>query len=99
MTRRSLIIDGMLSGTGIRDAIAGGYVDPNELALSADLMKRLSKWLLGYENAHYYGFGDKAENERLDHEGIGIAKHIREELPDAKVEYFSDAEMRRIPIA
>jgi hypothetical protein len=99
MTRRHLIIDGMLSGTGIRDAIAGGYVDPNELGLSANLIKRIGKWLLGYENAHYYEFADEAENERLDQEGIEIAKHVREELPNTQLDYFSDAEMRRIPIA
>jgi hypothetical protein len=29
MTERILIVDGMLSGTGIRDGKAGGYVDPN----------------------------------------------------------------------
>jgi len=99
MIRRNLVVDGELSGTGIRDGIAGGYVDRDEPGLSADLTKRIVKWLLGYENAHYHQFVDEAENERLDREGIEIAKQVREELPDTKVEYYSHAKMRRIPIA
>jgi len=98
MIERSLIVDGMLSGTGIRDAKAGGYVDPNELGLSPNLEKRIAEWLLEYENAHYHQFVDKAENQQLDQEGIAIAKHIQEELPDAQVEYFSNAEMRKIAV-
>jgi hypothetical protein len=98
MIERSLIVDGMLSGTGIRDAKAGGYVNPNELGLSPNLAKRIAAWLLEYENAHYYQFFDKAENQQLDQEGIAIAKHIQEELPDAQVEYFSNAEMRKIAV-
>ena len=98
MNERSLIVDGMLSGTGIRDAKAGGYVDPNELGLSPNLANRIAEWLLEYENAHYYQFVDKAENQQLDQEGIAIAKHIREELPDAQVEYFSNVEMRKIAV-
>ena len=96
--QRILIVDGMLSGTGIRDAKAGGYVDPNELGLSAKLIKRITKWLIEYENAHYCQFVDKTENQRLDEEGISIAKQTREELPDAQVEYYSNAEMRKIVV-
>jgi hypothetical protein len=99
MTRRYLMVDGMLSGTGIRDKVAGGYVDLNELGLSADLTKRLANWLLAYENAHYHSFANRAEVERLDQEGIEITKRVRDELPDAQVDYFSDATMQQIPIA
>jgi hypothetical protein len=98
MHERSLIVDGMLSGTGVRDAKAGGYVDPNALGLSPILVKRITTWLLEYENAHYYQFVDKAENQRLDQEGIAITKQIREELPAAQVGYFSNAEMRKIAV-
>jgi hypothetical protein len=98
MTDLILVVDGMLSGTGIRDAKAGGYVDPNELGLSANLNKRITKWLLEYENAHYYQFVDKAENRRLDEEGVAITMQIREELSGAQVEYFSNAEMRKIAV-
>jgi hypothetical protein len=77
---------------------SGRVFDPNELGLSAKLIKRITKWLLEYENAHYYQFVDKTGNQRLDEEGISIAKQTREELPDAQVEYYSNAEMRKIVV-
>jgi hypothetical protein len=92
-----LIIDGMLSGTGLRDGAAGGYLDPEVVGLSADLAKRIANWLIAYENAHYHQFGDKLANDRLDQEGTEIARFVQEELPDARVEYFSNAQMRRLP--
>jgi len=95
----SLIIDGMLSGTGIRDPDAGGYVDPNELELSTDLVERIARWLIDYETAHYYQFNDEAENERLDQEGVAITRQTREQLPGTQVDYFSNAKMRRITVA
>ena len=98
MPIRNLIVDGMLSGTGIRDADAGGYVDPNEVGLSAHLVKRIAKWVFEHENAQYYNFADKAENERLDQEGVAIARLIRGELPRTQVDYFSNAEMRKIAV-
>jgi hypothetical protein len=93
-----LIVDGMLSGTGIRDAYAGGYVEPDRVGLSPDLVKRIVKWLADYEAAHYYQFKDMAENERLDQEGIAITRQTREELPGTQVDYFSNAKMRSIAI-
>jgi len=93
-----LIIDGMLSGTGVRDGKAGGYLDLQNLGLSADLTKRIVNWLLAYESAHYGQFADKAENDRLDQEGIAIARCVGEQLPDDHVEYFSNAQMRKLPL-
>jgi hypothetical protein len=87
----------MSSGTGIRDAVAGGYVDPNEVGLSPNFVKRIAQWLLDYENAHYHQFLVKAENTRLDQEGVAIARQIQEELPGTKVD-FSNAEMHKIAI-
>ena len=94
----SLIVDGMLSGTGIRDADAGGYLEANEVGVSPDLAKRIAKWLLDYEAAHYHQFIDQAKNKRLDEEGIAITRLIREELPGTQVDYFSNAELRKIAI-
>ena len=85
----------MLSGTGIRDADAGG---PNEVGLSAHLVKRIAKWVFEHENAQYYNFADKAENERLDQEGVAITRLIRGELPRTQVDYFPNAEMRKIAV-
>lgn len=95
---RYLTVDGMLSGTGVRNAVSGGYVDPHDVGLSAGLVGRIEKWLLEYEAAHYHQFMDKAENERLDQLGVAITRQILEELPGTKVEYFSNAEMRKIAI-
>jgi len=93
---QNLIIDGMLSGTGLRDGKAGGYLDLQNLGLSADLTKRIANWLLAYESAHYGQFADKAENDRLDQEGIAIAMSVRKERPGVRVEYFSNAQMRKL---
>ena len=94
----NLIIDGMLSGTGVRDGEAGGYLDVKSLGLSADLTKRIESWLSAYENAHYGQFADKAENNRLDQEGLAIARSVGEQLSDSHVEYFSNAQMKRLPL-
>ena len=93
---RYLTVDGMLSGTGVRDTVAGGYLDPHEVGLSASLVRRIEKCLLEYEAAHYHQFVDKAEKERLDQEGVAISRGVRGELPGVQVEYFSHAEMRKI---
>jgi hypothetical protein len=92
-----LIIDGMLSGTGLRDGAAGGYLDPKAVGLSADLTKRITNWLIEYEKAHYYQFGDGVENDRLDQEGAAIAACVQRELPGTQVEYFSNAQLRKLP--
>jgi len=94
MNASSIVVDGMLSGTGIRDAVAGGYFKPAELNLSAGLTTRIARWLQRYENAHYFQFQDDTENAALDTEGIAIARALRCELPGVRVEYFSNAQMK-----
>lgn len=95
---RKIIIDGMLSGTGIRDAVAGGYMNPNILGLSEEAKRKLSDWLSRYENAHYYQYEDKVESQKLDLDGIELAKSIGRELPDCEVAYYSSAQMKKLPI-
>lgn len=97
MNMRYLIVDGMLSGTGIRNAVEGGYVDLHELGLSSELIKDFSLWLSRYEDVHYAQFEDKQEIAVLDSQGIALCKRLQNELPDSKIEYFSNAEMRKIP--
>lgn len=91
---RYLLVDGMMSGTGIRDAVEGGYLDPKDLELSEPLVRRISLWLLAYEEAHLEQYSDKDNIAELDAEGRKIRDQVREELPDAKVRYYSDAEAR-----
>jgi hypothetical protein len=93
---RYLTVDGMLSGTGIRDSLTGKYLDPSEVGFSPELIRRIEKWLIDYETAHYRQFDDEAENQRLDQEGIEIARQAQSRLPEMKVEYFSNAQMKKI---
>jgi hypothetical protein len=46
---RYLTIDGMCSGTGIRDSVTGGYICPSELGLSEGLVARIDRWVKRYE--------------------------------------------------
>ncbi len=93
---RYLTIDGMLSGTGVRDSVEGGFISAKTLVLPAELAEKISKWVSRYEHAHYFEFRDKAEVAELDAEGLAICRMVLKELPDAKVQYYSSAEMKRI---
>ena len=98
MTEHVWIIDGMLSGTGVRDGIAGGYLDLSELGISGELGDRLSRWVAEYENAHYYQFNDAAKNDDLDKEGVAIARQVQQEVSGITVQYFSNARLRKLAI-
>lgn len=93
-----LTIDGMVSGSGIRDSAEGGYVKPSMLGLSKDLTDQISRWLTRYEEAHYRQYDDRQEVEMLDIEGLAIARQVRGELPDSKVDYFSSARMKKMAL-
>jgi hypothetical protein len=88
-----LVIDAMINGTGIRDKYEGGSIQPDKLGLSIDAKKRLKIWLIRYWKEFYHGFNDKALIEDLDKEGRQISLMIKKEIPEAKIEYFSDALM------
>jgi hypothetical protein len=92
MTPKYLMIDGMFSGTGIRDAVEGGYHDPMTLGLSPLLIGDLQAWLIRYEEAHYLGFVGADTASCLDAEGLALAHRLASELPGTKVGYFSDAQ-------
>ncbi len=98
MTPRYIAVDGMLSGTGIRNTVAGGYIEPTQLGLSSDLIAHIKRWLKQYEEAHYTGFGDHTEVEKLDQEGIKISQKLQSELPQSKVEYYSHAQSSKLSV-
>jgi hypothetical protein len=98
MSTMHLIIDGMLSGTGIRDGDQGGYLDASDLGISPSLSARISEWLGRYENAHFFQFEDKAENQLLDSQGLEIARLLKSELPNVRITYFSNAKLKELPI-
>lgn len=95
---KRLIVDGMLSGTGIRDGINGGYIELEDLNISSKLMDKISQWLKKYEYAHYSQFNDITENESLDFEGLSIANLLKNESPEFDVKYFSNATMKYIDL-
>jgi hypothetical protein len=94
MTELKLIIDGMLSGTGIRDSINGGYLELDELGISKELQAEITDWLRSYESAHFHNFKNHDVNKKLDKAGLEITDHVRKELPSTEVKYFSNAYMK-----
>lgn len=98
MTYRYLLIDGMLSGTGVRDATSGGYIQLEDLGLSELLIRQVRSWLSRYEDAHYRNFDCPLLVEQIDQQGAEIAKRIKSELPGTKVGYYSHARCSRIDL-
>ncbi|MBF5046245.1 hypothetical protein FGE12_27765 [Aggregicoccus sp. 17bor-14] len=93
-----MTIDGLMSGTGIRDSFAGGYISPSDLKLSELLQRRISNWLSRYEQAHFRQYDSVDELSELDAEGLAIARVVRDELPGSKVEYFSSGRMAKLDL-
>lgn len=90
-----LIVDAYLNGTGIRDKYAGGYIDPNLLKLSADLLDKLANWLEKYQQEFFNQYGNDSQVEMLDKEGKEIATLLKKEIGNnSKIEYYSDAKMK-----
>ena len=96
MNDTNLVVDGMLSGTGVRDGNEGGYLTLSDLNLTSELVSRIQEWLKHYEQAHYHQFGERNEVVLLDSEGVSIARALKDELPTANVSYFSNAHMKYI---
>jgi hypothetical protein len=96
---RYLIVDAMLSGTGVRDAIGGGYVELAELGLSPNVVEAITSWLARYETAHYRQFDDPREVEALDDIGLELCNRLAQELQGNKIGYFSAARMEKLKSA
>ncbi|WP_421694508.1 hypothetical protein [Aestuariivirga sp.] len=90
-----LLIDGMLSGTGVRDADAGGYVALDDIGLSAQLVADIANWQRKYEHAHFTGFPANVVAS-LDEEGLVLASRVQGELIDKCIGYFSNGRMERL---
>ena len=96
---RYLIVDGMLSRTGVRDAVSGGYVALADLGLSPSVVGMIANWLARYEAAHYRQFADLGEVKALDDIGLKLCDRLAQELPGSKVGYFSAARMEGLKSA
>ena len=90
----TLVVDGMLSGTGIRLKYAGGFIKLDQLPISTDLKKDISTWVLRYQNEHFENFQRVDVNAQLDNHGLKIVENLRETLGTNSVVYFSNAYMR-----
>jgi len=91
-----IIVDGMMSGTGIRNGDIGGYIKHEELGLSVDLSDSINYWLEEYTVLHRSMYQNKDAIKRLDDVGLMIARRVRNELPHQEVKYYSDALMTYI---
>ncbi len=89
------LIDGMLSGTGVRDAVEGGYLQPEAIGLSTSLVADVADWQRRYEHAHFTGFPEDAVAS-LDVEGLALRSRVQAELSDKSVGYFSNGRMIRL---
>ena len=96
---RYLIVDAMLSGTGVRDAISGGYVELAKLGLSQDFVEVIATWLARYETVHYQQFNDSREVKALDDIGLELCDRLARELPADKIGYFYAARMEKLKSA
>lgn len=91
-----LVVDGMMSGTGLRDGVDGGYLELECCGLSDALVERMRHWLRDYEEAHFDQYGAEDVVARLDKEGLSIRDAVSNELPTAKVQYYSSAKTRML---
>ncbi len=96
ITPNELIVDGMLSGTGVRDALNGGYVHLSDLKIPPSLIREINKWLSDYEMAHFLQYTDEKKNKALDKQGIQIANHLKTVLPNVNIRYYSNWLMKEM---
>ena len=89
------IIDGELSGTGVRDAVEGGYVDLAEIGLSDALAADIADWVERYEDLHFRGF-PADELAVLDEEGVALTARVQAEVPGKRFAYYSHGQMKQL---
>ena len=89
------LVDGMMSGTGIRDAINGGYIEPSDLGLSLELASDIERWVGEYRTAYMQGH-PKHDVAELDRIGLSIMARAQNELPTKELGYYSDGRLKRL---
>ena len=85
----------MLSGTGVRDGINGGYVEPQDARFSEQLSSEIAAWQQRYETAHFAGFPEEIVGA-LDDEGIKLTSKANGELGGHAIGYYSHGRMKRL---
>jgi hypothetical protein len=95
---RQLVVDGELSGTGVRDTEDGFLNLREELGLSTSLSGEIERWQCEYEEEHFDRYKDRMKCKSLDREGVLLARRLKSEKPDDHVRYYSSAYLRYIDI-
>lgn len=99
-SKPKLRIDGDMGGTGVQLRGKANYEEPEEwlelatLEISERLRNQIARWQSKYVEHHCAGYKNQDLTERLDKEGIDIARRVADELPNFEVEYFSDAKLK-----
>jgi len=93
---RYLTVDGMPSGTGIRDTVEGGYLELHELGLSDVLLERFQAWSSEYEREAHKERKDIGEIKKLDEQGMELDVCLASAFPEYKIEYFSEGLTEKI---
>lgn len=86
-----LVVDACLGGTGVRDAIKGGYLSLETLKLDANVVHEIGEWLGAYADAHYEGFSDTQKINQLDKTGVDLTNRLKLLLAPCKIAYYSSA--------
>lgn len=106
---KSVIVDGQMSGTGLRRILDDGhmmeYVRHSELSLSNDLSNLLSQWVEEYEEVYSYMARYSVYSnmyvslvDTLDKKGIEIAKKVQAQSPLLRVFYYSSGHTKYLPL-
>ena len=99
---RYLTLTAEYRGLPLRDE-ALGEVTPEDLDLSSDLAQRIRDWNARYSEVIPLGTEDRRTQRvallilQLDEEGLGLAQETIAELGEAKVQYYSEGRLRRLP--
>ena len=98
---RYLVLSADYRSFSLRDEAAAA-LNPVE-QLSADLLRRLGMWNERYQPVIPADTSERSTDpllsliRELDAEGLLLAAEIAAALPDTKVAYYSEGELRRLP--
>lgn len=98
MQFRELIVDGKMSGTGVRSPEGDYFLNHDDIPISRELSNRIEVWLMAHQVQHFKQFRDEPMNDVLDREGLQIAYALKAEHPHSNVRYFSDITLKYIEI-
>jgi hypothetical protein len=97
---RYLVLDGYISGTGIRDAISDEYLELKSLPLPKELIDAISSWKNEYYKEVVSGKSSTEKEksfQKLDGLGVELSKALKVVSNEIKVDYYySDFKSKRV---